>query len=179
MSYAEARRKSEVLSEAECVDLLRKTPPAMLYRYISSYTEEANEHEKPFQTFMLQYKKRWNEFAERKEKIFWNEVFERAGISNTYGYKLVSGHKSTLKRDTILRLCFACRMDYYDVVEALRCAGLPSLRAKNARDAVLIAAFCAGMTDPTEVSRMLAANGQKALESCGTASEEGELRKIS
>lgn len=178
MSLMEARRKRELLSEEECVDLLRRTPPTMLYRYIKDYTEEPRDEGKPFQRFMCQYKKNWNDFAAKGEKIYWNDVFERAGISNTYGYKLVSGHKQTLKRDTILRLCLASRMDYYDVLEALRCAGFPTLQAKNARDAVIISAFCRGMTDPTEVSRMLAANGQKELESCCSCAAEEDLRQI-
>ena len=178
MSLREARAMSEVLSEAECIDLLRRTPTSMLYRYIKDYTEEAPEEGKPFQLFMCQYKKRWNELARKEDRIYWNDVFERAGISNTYGYKLISGHKFTLKRDTILRICLACRMDLGNVTEALRCAGLPSLRARNARDAVIIAAFCRGMTDPTEVSRVLEANGQAALEPCGMSAAEEDLRQI-
>ena len=178
MTVMEARRNGEVMSEAECVDLLRRTPPTMLYRYIRNYTEETREEGKPFQTFMLQYKKKWNMTARKEDRLYWNEVFERAGISNTYGYKLVSGNKTTLKRDTILRLCLACRMNYFDVEEALECACLPLLRAKNARDAVIIAAFCRGMSDPTEVSRMLEANGQRVLEPCCTGSCGNELRKI-
>ena len=178
MSYMEARRRSEVLSEAECVDVLRRTPTTMLHRYISTYTREPEEEGKPFQVYMCEYKRKRNEAAARNKKIFWNDVFERAGISNTYGYKLISGNKSTTKRDTILRLCFACRMGYCEATEAIRCAGLPALRARNARDAVLIAAFLRGMTDPEEVSRMLVANGQSALETCGVVAVEEDLRQI-
>ena len=167
MSVKEARRKSEVLSEAECVDLLRRTPPTMLYRYLGKYVDEPSETGKPFHDFMFRYKKKWNEDYPGEEHLYWNNVFERAGISNTYGYKLVGGSKTTLKRDTILRLCYACRMDYYDALEALRCAGMPTLRARNARDAVIISAFCRGVSDPVEVSRMLSANGLAELEPCG------------
>ena len=178
MSFADAKENGEMLSEAECIDLLRRTPLTMLYRYINEYTDETYETGRSFQVYMNNYRKRRNEMAAKENKLYWNDVFERAGVSNTYGYKLVSGCKQTLKRDTILRICFACGMNYYEAEEALRCAFLPSLRVRDSRDAVIISAFCRGITDPAEVTRMLEANGQRPLDTCCAGAGGSGLRQI-
>ena len=159
----------DMLSEAECLDMIANTPPALMYRYIEKFADEVYVAGISFRNFMYSYKKRRNNCVIGGKKLYWNEIFSRAGLSNTYGYKLVGGHKTTLKRDTILRLCLACEMTPKDAEEALWCSGMPSLRARNPRDAVLISAFGSGIFDPEEVSRLLVANGQKALEECGNS----------
>ena len=160
-------KKADILSEAECLRQLSRTSTGMIYTYIQNFTDKMYADRTPFRTFMYRYRQKVNDaVAAPREKLRWNHVFERAGLSNTYGYKLISGKKATLKRDTILRLCFACSMSLSEAEEALSCSCMPSLRARNPRDAVIILAFLKGIDDPEEVSRLLMKNRQSPLEPC-------------
>ena len=69
------------------------------------------------------------------------ELFTMADIPEGYGYKLLSGEKKTLKRDVILRIAIASRMDLKQTQRLIRKYNLPELYAKMKRDALIMMAI--------------------------------------
>ena len=95
------------------------------------------------------------------------DVFQRACIPRGYGYKLLSGEKHTNQRDTIIRILAASGATLEEAQRALKLYGLPVLYSKIKRDAVLIAAFGEGLTDPDEIDELLKSCGHAPLAPCG------------
>ena len=104
----------------------------------------------------------------KRNKLKQQTVFLRADIPERYGYKLVSGEKTTQRRDILLRLFFAAAFTLDEAQHALKLCEMPTLYAKNPRDAVLMIALNSGMTDPYEVDELLEKHGMDALIPCGT-----------
>ena len=89
-----------------------------------------------------------------------------ADISEGYGYKLVSGEKHTLQRDTVLRLCFGGHLALDEVQRALKLYGMTPLYSRIPRDAVLIIAINANIYEITDVDDLLVKNGLEPLKPC-------------
>lgn len=95
------------------------------------------------------------------------EVFQKADIPERYGYKLVSGQKSTLKRDVLLRIFLAAGFTLDEVQRALKLAELPELYPRFKRDAVLMIAVNRGLSLPEDADELLIKNGFAPLDRCG------------
>ena len=99
----------------------------------------------------------------RRKGLTQQEVFIAADISETYGYKLISGEKRTRQRDLIIKLCLSSKMDLTETQRALRLYGMSPLYPKIPRDAALIVAVNSGMFDISSVNALLAQNGMEPL----------------
>ena len=97
---------------------------------ISCY-EEYLAQERPFTAYMLDYLKERGLVRQR--------VFEKAGLSTGYGYKILYGEKKTSNRDLILGLCLAAEMSLPQTQTALMLAGFSPLQENQLRDATITA----------------------------------------
>lgn len=67
-------------------------------------------------------------------------VIRQAGINDTYGYEIFSGHKDKPGRNYVLQLAFAMGLNLKETDRLLQAAGANGLYCKNRRDAIII--FC-------------------------------------
>ena len=103
----------------------------------------------------------------REEKGFhWTEVFDEAGVSRSYGFKLVDGFKRTRQRDTILKICIAGGFSVRDTSRALQFSDMSNLRPLHPRDAVIIRAIQSGIRNIDEINELLELKGQIPLTLC-------------
>ena len=102
-----------------------------------------------------------------QNKISQQKVFIDADISEKYGYKLISGEKHTNQRDTILRLCYAGKLNVEETNRSLILYGMSPLYARNKRDALLIVAFNDRVGDILDLNEYLIKNGEKPLKNSG------------
>ena len=94
-------------------------------------------------------------------------LFLKADISETYGYKLLSGEKRTRQRDVILRLLIASKMNLDEVQSALHKYGIEELYPKNKRDALIIMCINEKRDSVLQVNEILESNGFDALKTAG------------
>ncbi len=100
-------------------------------------------------------------------KLTQKELFVLADIPENYGYKLLSGEKTTRKRDVILRLTIASGLNLKETQRILHKYELPELYAKIKRDALIMIAINEKKTI-SETNILLEANGMEPLERPGT-----------
>lgn len=133
--------------------------------------EEASEVLKAYRSKLALGECAFSEYVRgiiRENKLRQKDVFLKADIPERYGYKLVSGEKTTQRRDVLLRLFLAAGFDLNQVQHALRLYGMPELYSRFERDAVLIIAVNSGMSDPYDVDELLEGQGLEPLLPCGT-----------
>lgn len=136
-----------------------------LEEYKSSFLSQLT----PFHTY---FKETLKENAKYGKKIAMKDIFIQADISMGYGYKLVSGDKTTRKRDVILRLLYAAEFTLEQTQKALKIYGLPQLYVKIPRDAVIMICFNERPGDIYDVNNILEGERLKALEKSGEISDE-------
>ncbi|MBQ6349744.1 MAG: hypothetical protein IJI42_02305 [Methanobrevibacter sp.] len=102
-----------------------------------------------------------------RNRISQQKVFIDADISEKYGYKLISGEKHTNQRDTLLRLCYAGKLNVEETNRSLILYGMSPLYARNKRDALLIIAFNDRVGDILDLNEYLIKNGEKPLKNSG------------
>ncbi len=107
-----------------------------------------------------------------QKKMTRRTLFLKAGIPESYGYKLLSGETGLDKRDTLLRMCFAVGCDSRQTDRLLKLNGMEPLYVRRRRDVVLLTALQSGLTDPEEVDRMLRRYGEPPLDQVGQESED-------
>lgn len=103
----------------------------------------------------------------KEHKISQKDVFVKADISEGYGYKLLSGEKTTKQRDVLLRIFFAAGMELSEVQRALHKYGLPELYAKVPRDAFLMILFNEHRNSIRQINELLTENGFEELKTIG------------
>lgn len=91
----------------------------------------------------------------QKYQLTQNYLVERAGFSLPYGYRLLSEERHTKQRDYILRFCLVAGFSFEEIQRLLTLYGMSPLYARVPRDAVLIAAIAAKITDLNEINRLL------------------------
>ncbi len=77
--------------------------------------------------------------SEKRVKL--KDLYLLAGVSESYGSKILSMEKHTKDRDLILRICLAGRFSLEETNRALKLYGMSELYAKDPRDACLIVAI--------------------------------------
>jgi len=75
------------------------------------------------------------------KNIFLKDVYSFAGVTESYGSKIVTMEKHTKNRDLILRLCIAAHFSLEEINRALKLYGMNPLYAKDRRDAAIIVAL--------------------------------------
>ena len=135
-------------------DEVGKSPDAAVLRLspdeLPAYLAMQTFSTRPFTDFMRQ--------TFREKKLSQKEIFIRADLDDRYGYKLISGEKQTLQRDTILRICLAAEFTLGETQEALVLYGMAPLYHRIRRDTAFIVAFCNGVYDIHDMDRILREN---------------------
>jgi hypothetical protein len=97
------------------------------------------------------------------KNIMLKDVYCRAGVSESYGSKIVSMEKHTKDRELILRLCMAGHFNWEETNRALKLYGMSELYAKDKRDAVFIVAINNRIYDMYDVDELLISHGLEKL----------------
>ena len=144
--------------------------------HISDYSEyEKNNREsliKEKEGFYIYFRKLLNE-----KHLTQQTVFLKADIPERYGYKLLSGEKTTKQRDVILRLCYAGNLTLEETQTALKKYGMLELYSRVKRDALLMLIFKERPGSIIDVNEVLMNSGLKPLRTSGV--QEYEPKKNS
>lgn len=93
------------------------------------------------------------------KNIFLEDVYSFAGVTESWGGKIITMEKHTKNRDLILRLCIAGHFSLEEINRALKLYGMNSLYAKDKRDACLIVAINNRIYDLSELDELLENQG--------------------
>ena len=98
-----------------------------------------------------------------KKGLFLKDVYLSAGVSESYGGKIITMEKHTKNRDLIIRLCLAGHFDLTETNRALKLYGMSELYPKISRDACIIVAIKNHIFDSLSVDECLKAEGLRSL----------------
>ncbi len=77
----------------------------------------------------------------RNKGLIRQRIFEKAGVSTGYGYKILYGEKTTLNRDLILSICISAELELKQIQTALLLYHMPLLFPCYPRDSILISSI--------------------------------------
>ncbi len=117
----------------ELNSLLENMKPDDLDSYLSDNAKYMAEGPKAFYYYM-------KDVLDSKN-IRLKDVYSFAGVSESYGSKILSQEKHTTDRDLIIRFCIAGHFTWDETSRALKLYGMNELYAKDPRDACLIVAI--------------------------------------
>ena len=150
-------------STNELNDLLENMKPDQLDSYLKDNSKYMADEKKAFYYYMKDV------LDEKNIKL--KDVYSFAGVTESYGSKIVTMEKHTKDRDLIIRLCLAGHFNWDETNRALKLYGLSELYAKDPRDACIIVAVNNRIFDMYEIDEMLIRQGLKKL----TTEESGRL----
>lgn len=139
----------------ELNELLENAKPNQLEGYLKQNRQYLANDPKAFYYYM-------KDVLDAK-RIRLKEVYLAAGVSESYGSKIIRMEKHTTDRDLILRLCLGGRFNWQETNRALKLYGMTELYAKDPRDACLIVAINNRVFDMYEVDEMLKEQGVRGM----------------
>ncbi len=139
----------------ELNDLLENVKPDQLDTYFKNNEKYMADGKKSFYYYMKDV------FDEKNIKL--KDVYSFAGVSESYGSKILTMEKHTRDRDLIIRFCIAGHFNWDETNRALKLYGLNELYAKDPRDAVLIVALNNRIYNLFDIDEMLLEYGLKKL----------------
>ena len=142
-------------STNELNDLLENMKPDQLESYLKDNSKYMADEKKALYYYMKDV------LDEKNIKL--KDVYSFAGVTESYGSKIVTMEKHTKDRDLIIRLCLAGHFNWDETNRALKLYGLSELYAKDPRDACIIAAVNNRIFDMYEIDEMLIRQGLKKL----------------
>ncbi len=142
-------------STEELNKLLGSKKPDQLGEYLKSSREFLINDKKAFYYYMKDI------FDEKRIKL--KDVYIYAGVSESYGEKILSMTKHTRNRDLILRFCLAGHCNWQETNRALKLYGMNELYAKDARDACIIVAINNRIFNLDKIDEMLSGHGLKKI----------------
>lgn len=98
-----------------------------------------------------------------EKNIRLKDVYSFAGVSESYGSKILTMEKHTANRDLIIRFCIAGHFNWDETNRALKLYGFKELYSKDKRDAVLIVAINNRVFDLYDIDEILLQNGMERL----------------
>ena len=98
-----------------------------------------------------------------EKNIKLKDVYSFAGLSESYGSKLITMEKNTKSRDVIIRLCIAGHFNLKEINRTLKLYGMSELYAKDSRDAVIIVAINNRTYNMSDIDEMLVQRGLQKL----------------
>lgn len=143
----------------ELEEILMKTHAKDASSYLDDNWEALYTEDNAFAKYMAETIKSKNLKKQR--------IFIEADIPERYGYKLLSGEKTTRQRDVILRICYAAHFSVEETQQALKIYQMPLLYPKLPRDALLMIAFNERPGSIIDVNTFLEENGVELLRSSG------------
>ena len=117
----------------ELDSLLEKVDPGHLDDYLEASKKYMINAPKEFSYYVKDL------LSEKRVKL--KDLYLLAGVSESYGSKILSMEKHTKDRDLILRICLAGRFSLEETNRALKLYGMSELYAQDPRDACLIVAI--------------------------------------
>ena len=142
-------------STNELNDLLENMKPDQFDSYLKDNSKYMADEKKAFYYYMKDV------LDEKNIKL--KDVYSFAGVTESYGSKIVTMEKHTKDRDLIIRLCLAGHFNWDETNRALKLYGLSELYAKDPRDACIIVAINNRIFDMYEIDEMLLKQGLKKL----------------
>jgi hypothetical protein len=139
----------------ELNDLLENMKPDQLDSYLKDNSKYMADEKKAFYYYMKDV------LDEKNIKL--KDVYSFAGVTESYGSKIVTMEKHTKDRDLIIRLCLAGHFNWDETNRALKLYGLSELYAKDPRDACIIVAVNNRIFDMYEIDEMLIRQGLRKL----------------
>ncbi len=141
----------------ELDEILENTHPGQLDSYFREHKDCLADGKKAFYYYFKDI------LDEKRIKL--KDVYTGAGVSESYGGKIITMEKHTKDRDLILRLCIAGHFDLIEINRALKLYGMTELYAKDKRDACIIVAIHNRVFDPYEIDDTLIEHGFPKLTS--------------
>ena len=129
--------------------------PDQLDSYLKDNSKYMADEKKAFYYYMKDI------LDEKNIKL--KDVYSFAGVTESYGSKIVTMEKHTKDRDLIIRLCLAGHFNWDETNRALKLYGLSELYAKDPRDACIIVAVNNRIFDMYEIDEMLIRQGLRKL----------------
>lgn len=142
-------------STGEVEELLKEMKPGQL----DVFYKENNRH-------MVDEKKAFYYYVKdvvESKNIRLKDMYSFAGVSESYGEKIVRMERHTKNRDLIIRLCIAGRFSLDEVGKALKLYGMNPLYGKDKRDACLIVAINNRIYNLADIDDLLEKQGLKKL----------------
>ena len=139
----------------ELDEMLGKMKPGDLSGFYKENSKYLAEGQKAFYYY-------FKDVIEEKN-IFLKDVYSFAGVTESWGSKIITMEKHTKNRDLVIRLCLAGRFNLEEMNRALKLYGMNPLYAKDKRDAALIVAINNRIYDLGQIDDILEAQGLSRL----------------
>ncbi len=131
--------------------LLENMRPDDLDTYLSDNSKYMAEGSKAFYYYM-------KDVLDSKN-IRLKDIYSFAGVSESYGSKILSQEKHTTDRDLSIRFCIAGHFTWDETSRALKLYGMNELYAKDPRDACLIVAIKNRIYNFSDIDELLIDKG--------------------
>lgn len=141
----------------ELNELLENMKPDELDSYFKENEQYMADEKKAFYYYMKDV------LDEKNIKL--KDVYSFAGVTESYGSKIVTMEKHTKDRDLIIRFCIAGHFNWDETNRALKLYGLTELYAKDPRDACIIVAINNRIYNLYDIDEMLMRQGLGKLTS--------------
>lgn len=141
----------------ELEKMLESMKPGELSSYYKDNSQYLADDKKAFYYY-------FKDVVESKN-IFLKDIYSFAGVTESWGSKIITMEKHTRNRDLIIRLCIAGRFSIEEINRALKLYGMNPLYAKDKRDACMIVAINNRIYDLTEIDDLLIRQGYLKLSS--------------
>ena len=135
--------------------ILENTEPDQLDAYFRENRNDIADARKAFYYYM---KDLLNE-----KRIRLKDVYSFAGVSESYGSKVLTMEKHVKDRDLIIRFCLAGHFNWDQTSRALKLYGMRELYSRDPRDACLIVAINNRIYDLYDIDEMLLGRGLAKL----------------
>ena len=135
----------------EMNELLAQTSPDELDAYFRQNEKYMAGGERAFYHYMKDLL--------RRNRILLKDLYSFAGVSESYGGKILTMEKPTKNRDLIIRFCVVGRFIWDETNRALKLYGFSEFYAKKPRDACLIVALNHRIRDLGEIDDLLIRRG--------------------
>ena len=139
----------------ELNELLENIKPDQLDAYFKENEQYMADEKKAFYYYMKDV------LDEKNIKL--KDVYSFAGVTESYGSKIVTMEKHTKDRDLIIRFCIAGHFNWDETNRALKLYGLTELYAKDPRDACIIVAINNRIYNLYDIDEMLMQQGLEKL----------------
>ena len=134
---------------------LKGVKPSQMSEYLKDNKNQLATDEKAFYYYMRSV------LDEKRIKL--KDVYSFAGVTESYGSKILTMEKHTKDRDLIIRFCLAGHFNLVEFNRALKLYGMKELYAKDPRDACLIVAINNSMYYLDEVDDFLEKHGMNRI----------------
>ena len=131
--------------------LLETMRPDQAAEFFEENREDMADEGKAFYYYMK------NAFDAKSLKL--KDIYSFAGVSESWGEKILRMEKHTKNRDLIIRFCIAGHFSLKEINRALKLYGMTPLYSRNKRDVCIILAINNRIFDLSQVDDLLIGQG--------------------